>query len=92
MLAPLRFRTLAHMTADRIIRKKVATHISPELHKAFGILLQIDDVTMDEFLRRQIESYVSDHKHANAVAHIIREPKSPAALEAIAKIQKGRGR
>ncbi len=78
------------MTEPQLVRKKVATMITPDLHKAFGILLQLDDVTMDEFLRKAIEDYVAGHMHANAVAHILKEPGNQAAAEAVAKLPRRR--
>ena len=56
--------------------KKVATMITPSLHRAFAILLKLDGGrTMDEFLRAPIEDYVGNHRFAGSVAHLIKQEK-----------------
>lgn len=52
--------------------KKVATMLSPKLHRAFGALLKLDGGrTMDDFLRAAVEDYVTNHRFAGSVANLI---------------------
>ena len=54
--------------------KKIATFLTPDQHRAFGVLLKLDGGrTMDEFLRSAIESYICDHRFAGSVAHLIKQ-------------------
>ena len=54
--------------------KKVATMLSPKLHRAFGVLLKLDGGrTMDDFLRAAVEDYVTNHRYADSVADIVRK-------------------
>ena len=59
--------------------KKVATMITPSLHRAFAILLKLDGGrTMDEFLRASIEDYVGNHRFSGSVAHLIKQDRQGA--------------
>ncbi len=54
--------------------KKVATMLSPKLHRAFGALLKLDGGrTMDDFLRAAVEDYVTNHRFAGSIADIVRK-------------------
>ena len=53
--------------------KKVATMLTPNMHRAFGVPLKLDGGrTMDDFLRAAVENYVTNHRFADSVAGIVR--------------------
>ena len=61
--------------------KKVATMLTPRMHREFAVLLKIEGArTIDEFLREAVEHYVLNHPLLPRVAEMVRKEMQDAPV------------